>query len=67
MTDAVTSPCIKVCTLDTETGWCYGCGRSGQEIASWLKATDAERMAILAALPGRMRQLDAGFAAVKKD
>ncbi|WNO53199.1 DUF1289 domain-containing protein [Stakelama saccharophila] len=53
------SPCVWVCTLDTETGWCLGCGRTGDEIARWTSVSDAERRAILARLPARMAKLEA--------
>lgn len=52
------SPCTKVCQLDSATGWCRGCGRSGQEIGDWFTASDAEKRAILARLPARLRRLD---------
>ncbi len=52
-----TSPCIKICTLDEQTGWCTGCGRSLNEIGGWAFLTDAEREAVLADLPRRMAAL----------
>ncbi|MBR0552390.1 DUF1289 domain-containing protein [Stakelama marina] len=55
----VMSPCVLVCTLDTETGWCLGCGRTGDEIARWSAVGDAERQAILDRLGTRMATLDA--------
>ena len=39
------SPCINICTL--ESGVCIGCGRSRQEIAEWLRATDSRKQEIL--------------------
>jgi uncharacterized protein len=53
----VPSPCTKVCELDAATGWCRGCGRSAQEIGDWLYAGDAEKRAILARLPARLRRI----------
>jgi predicted Fe-S protein YdhL (DUF1289 family) len=47
------SPCIAVCVMDTRTGWCKGCYRTIGEIAGWLNMNDAERHAVLAALPAR--------------
>jgi len=29
------SPCINVCKSDPITGYCYGCGRTNDEIKSW--------------------------------
>lgn len=53
----IASPCTKICQLDAATGWCKGCGRSAQEIGDWLYASDAEKRAILARLPARLRRL----------
>jgi uncharacterized protein len=53
----VMSPCVNVCRLDPATGWCEGCGRTGDEIARWTAVTDAERQAILEALPPRLTRL----------
>jgi len=29
------SPCISVCKTDSETGFCYGCGRTEEEKSIW--------------------------------
>ncbi len=50
----VRSPCILVCELERVTGWCFGCGRSGEEVENWLAFSDAERDAVMAALPDRL-------------
>jgi predicted Fe-S protein YdhL (DUF1289 family) len=52
----VSSPCIRVCTLDSETGLCEGCGRTREEITRWYRMTEEERQLIMAGLPERMRQ-----------
>ncbi len=52
----VSSPCIRVCTLDAETGLCEGCGRTREEITRWYRMTEEERQQIMAGLPERMRQ-----------
>jgi predicted Fe-S protein YdhL (DUF1289 family) len=52
----VSSPCIRVCTLDRETGLCEGCGRTRDEIASWYRIPEEERQRIMAELPERMRE-----------
>jgi predicted Fe-S protein YdhL (DUF1289 family) len=49
------SPCIKVCVVDGITNLCLGCGRTLPEIAQWGRMTDAQRKAIMAALPERMK------------
>jgi predicted Fe-S protein YdhL (DUF1289 family) len=48
------SPCNKVCVLDRVTGWCIGCGRTGEEIGAWIGMTEAERAALVARLPARL-------------
>jgi predicted Fe-S protein YdhL (DUF1289 family) len=50
------TPCIRVCTLDPETGLCEGCGRTREEIGNWFRMTEEERRRIMAELPDRMRR-----------
>lgn len=52
------SPCTLVCTIDTATGYCFGCGRTLAEIAAWTTVEPAERDRILAELPSRMDRFD---------
>jgi predicted Fe-S protein YdhL (DUF1289 family) len=51
------SPCVGVCNLDDATGWCLGCGRSGDEIARWIAMTDLERLECWRDLPRRLEHL----------
>ena len=51
--DEVDSPCVKVCVIEPETGFCLGCRRTRGEIAAWTAMAPVERQAILAALPAR--------------
>lgn len=51
------SPCIGVCTLDEQTGWCMGCGRSGDEIAAWQTMSPDEQNACWDELEDRLEQL----------
>jgi predicted Fe-S protein YdhL (DUF1289 family) len=53
----VESPCIKVCSIDPETGFCIGCGRSRAEIAGWSRMDDVRRLAVLRQLDGRPKGL----------
>lgn len=48
------SPCIGVCCLDGAGAFCLGCGRSLAEIAAWSRLPEAERLGIMAVLPGRL-------------
>jgi hypothetical protein len=51
----IETPCIKICTLDSQSGLCTGCGRLLDEIARWGSMSDAERTAIMSVLPDRMK------------
>ena len=31
----ITSPCISICKTDPVTGYCYGCGRSSEDMKLW--------------------------------
>lgn len=53
----IKSPCKLICTLDLSSGMCLGCGRSRDEIASWVNYSDTERDDIMTALPARLKQL----------
>ncbi|MCP8938057.1 DUF1289 domain-containing protein [Alsobacter sp. SYSU M60028] len=53
---AVASPCVRVCAIDVDTGLCIGCGRTRDEISSWPALTDPERLAVLRAVVGRLRE-----------
>jgi uncharacterized protein len=50
------TPCIRVCILDPETGLCEGCGRTLEEVERWGSMTEAERQRIMAELESRMRR-----------
>ena len=51
------SPCIGVCKLDEQSGFCLGCGRTGGEIGVWSTLGGSERDAIWAELPERLKAL----------
>ena len=52
------SPCILVCSIDDKTGYCFGCGRTQQEIGAWTLYSSAERRAIMATLPQRLEGVE---------
>ena len=54
---AVLSPCVGVCALDEQTGWCMGCGRSADEIAAWQTMNPDEQKACWDELEDRLGQL----------
>ena len=49
------SPCVGVCTIDAPSGLCAGCGRTIDEIVGWGGLSQAERVAVMAMLPARLR------------
>jgi predicted Fe-S protein YdhL (DUF1289 family) len=58
----ISTPCLRVCLLDPETGLCEGCGRTRDEIAGWGGMSEEERLAIMAGLEERMRRAFLGEA-----
>jgi hypothetical protein len=53
----IETPCIKVCVVDPETGFCIGCGRTRMEIGGWLGFSPIERRSIMVGLPDRVNTL----------
>lgn len=53
----IPSPCISLCRMDADTGWCEGCQRSLDEIAGWSRASDDDKRRILAAVAERRAAL----------
>ena len=53
----VASPCVDVCRMDAASGYCEGCRRSLDEIASWSAYSPSEKRAVLALLPVRKKAL----------
>ena len=40
---AIETPCVKICVVDPETGFCIGCGRTRNEIGGWLGMSPEQR------------------------
>jgi predicted Fe-S protein YdhL (DUF1289 family) len=57
VTEPIKSPCIKVCAIDGETGYCLGCGRTLPEIGRWTQLAPDGRDAVIARLPERIDRL----------
>lgn len=55
---AIESPCILVCSVDDQTGYCFGCGRTRAEIGLWLELTPESRRAVMAELPARLETVE---------
>ena len=49
----VGSPCIDVCRLHPQSGYCEGCMRNRDEIKAWKSMADPERLQLLGLLPSR--------------
>lgn len=52
------TPCILVCSIDTITGYCFGCGRTAAEIGAWMTYSDDERRQIMETLPERLTKVE---------
>ncbi|MEA3539337.1 MAG: DUF1289 domain-containing protein [Pseudomonadota bacterium] len=59
------SPCIGICSFDSRTGWCRGCGRTAEETRSWKRAQPHRRCRIGSDLPRRLAKLAASGKARK--
>ena len=55
----VRSPCIDICRIDPQNGWCEGCLRTLVEIASWGSLDAVQQRAVWAVLPERRMRRDA--------
>ncbi len=55
----VPSPCIDVCRMNPDTGWCDGCLRTRDEIAAWSRMDDALKRNVWILLEERRRTLPA--------
>ncbi len=51
--EPIQSPCTSVCQLDTVTGLCLGCWRTGDEIAAWSGLDNFRKKEIINALHER--------------
>lgn len=55
---AIESPCILVCSIDDRTGFCFGCGRTREEIAEWISMEPATRREVMDTLAARLETLE---------
>lgn len=54
------SPCVGICKLDHNGGYCLGCARSRDEIALWPSLSDDARDAVWDQLPDRLASFSIG-------
>ncbi len=57
--ETLVSPCIKLCAVDAETGFCLGCARTLPEIGGWVQMGAERRDAVMQILPKRLQHLRA--------
>lgn len=55
---AIESPCILVCSIDMKTGYCFGCGRTRDEIAAWMAMSSEARREVIGQLPARLATVE---------
>lgn len=55
--EAEMSPCMGVCVQDQDSGWCFGCGRTGAEIENWQSYDAGQRESLESSLPDRVKLL----------
>lgn len=55
------SPCVGVCRLDPETGWCLGCALSADELVLWRDLPAEGQLAVWRDLPRRKALLGLAF------
>jgi uncharacterized protein len=49
------TPCVQICVIDPRSGFCIGCGRTLDEIATWGALDEPSRLAVMAGLEARLR------------
>jgi predicted Fe-S protein YdhL (DUF1289 family) len=49
----VASPCVSLCQMHADTGWCRGCLRTLGEIAGWSQLDNPGKHAVLQQLQAR--------------
>lgn len=54
----VPSPCVNLCKMDPQTGFCLGCMRTIDEIIAWSKGDDAYKRTVWAELRRRETLID---------
>jgi len=55
---SIESPCILICSIDLTSGYCFGCGRTRDEIAQWMSYSPETRSEVMAELPARLETVE---------
>ncbi|MCX8501019.1 MAG: DUF1289 domain-containing protein [Alphaproteobacteria bacterium] len=53
----IPSPCVGICQMDSTSGLCTGCYRTGEEIKNWRASDNGQRLAIYEKIQSRRRQI----------
>jgi uncharacterized protein len=53
----IETPCVKLCVVDPDSGFCIGCGRTPSEIGGWIAMSPDARRAVMAELDERLDSL----------
>ena len=53
----IETPCVKLCVVEPDRGFCIGCGRSRSEIAGWIAMDPAARREVMEGLVQRLETL----------
>ncbi len=56
MQNEVESPCIGVCSMNDDTGFCHGCYRTIDEIRAWWDMSVEQQKTLLQTLEQRQQQ-----------
>jgi len=54
----IDSPCVLICVIEQNSGYCYGCGRTRDEIAQWSTLAVADQKRLVGELPARVATLE---------
>ena len=54
--NSIPSPCVSLCLMHPDAGWCDGCLRTLPEIGGWSRASDEEKRLVWTQIPERLRQ-----------
>ncbi|PHR59960.1 MAG: DUF1289 domain-containing protein [Robiginitomaculum sp.] len=60
------SPCLFVCSMDEQSGFCFGCARTIDEIAAWALLSRAQRDSVYTQIPIRIPDLNLPLAEQQK-
>lgn len=54
------SPCVKLCKIDKDSGYCKGCFRTLEEISGWISYNYQEKMIVYKKIKERKTNSEKG-------